>query len=102
MLLRTITFLGPVYEIYTSYRKLQVVFQCIVLLYRIMLDESPPNRPPLSRGESLPAGAEGGLNVGKDKPLRTSSFDTAALYSKQGSITTTNGRLSSVPVPIVN
>ncbi len=44
----------------------------------------------LSRGESLPGGADG-PNMGKDKPIRTTSFDTATLYSKQGSITTTNG-----------
>jgi hypothetical protein len=54
------------------------------------LDEQSPNRPSLSRGESLPSGIDGGLNIGKDKPIRTGSFDTSALYSKQGSITTTN------------
>jgi len=43
----------------------------------------------LSRGESLPAGSDGTV-LGKDKPIRTTSFDTATHYSKQGSITTTN------------
>lgn len=57
-------------------------------------EQSVSARPPLSRGESLPSGPAGENNGigGKDKPLRTSSFDSSALYSKQGSITTTNGK----------
>ena len=63
------------------------------MCYRVILEEQPSiGRPSLSRGDSLPSGTEGNLNVGKDKPLRsTSSFDTATLYAKQGNITTTNG-----------
>lgn len=53
-----------------------------------MIEEQPGiARPMLSRGESLPVGSDGG----KDKPIRTTSFDTATLYQKQGSITMTNG-----------
>ncbi|CAG7837502.1 unnamed protein product [Allacma fusca] len=57
---------------------------------RAVLEDQSIGRPPLSRGESLPSGAEAVLTVGKDKPHRTSSFDTATLYAKQGNITTTN------------
>jgi len=56
-------------------------------------DQGNSSRPMLSRGESLPVGSDG-VNISKDKPIRTTSFDTATLYQKQGSITTTNGNLS--------
>ncbi|CAL8099875.1 unnamed protein product [Orchesella dallaii] len=57
---------------------------------RVVMEDSVGGRPMLSRGESLPAGAEPGLSVvSKDKPIRTTSFDTSTMY-KQGSITTTN------------
>jgi len=45
----------------------------------------------ISRSESLSAVADPIL--GKDQCLRTTSFDTSTLY-KQGSITTTNGKLA--------
>jgi hypothetical protein len=64
-----------------------------------MDDPNNSGRPMLARGDSLPTGSESGVSIVKDKPIRTTSFDTATLYSKQGSITTTNGK-SGIGVPV--